>query len=93
MTLKDHTHIPVSCLCTQRCGYVHDVSDVYVRGQGWDVDLLIAVSKFARHFLDRKFHHLNIFLYSFMASRCKYNTTSSDGCLGSNNDGGCNEVC
>ena len=36
-------------------------SDVYVRGQGCEVDLLIAVSKFACHFLDHKFHHLNVF--------------------------------
>ena len=32
------------------------------------------------------------FPISLMASRCINNTTSSDGCLGSNNDEGCSEV-
>ena len=55
------THSSVS-LCTLRCGHVNERSDVYVYGQGWKVDLLIAVSKFNKcHFLFNKFHHLNIF--------------------------------
>ena len=65
--------------------------DVYVHGQG-DVDLLLAVSELACHFVDNNFHHLNLFLLSLMASRCGHNTASSDGCLGSNNDEGCSEV-
>ena len=34
---------------------------MHVRGQGEEVDLLFAVSKFASHFRDNSFHHLNIF--------------------------------
>ena len=36
-------------------------SDVYVHGQGWEVDLLITVSKFACHFHDNNFHHVSMF--------------------------------
>ena len=29
---KDHSHIPISCLCTWRCGHVRDVQ-TYVHGR------------------------------------------------------------
>ena len=68
-------------------------SDVYVHGQGWEVDVLIAVSKVACHFFLTIMFTVFIFSIFVDGFKMKKNTSSSDRCLGSNNDEGCTVSC
>ena len=91
---KDHSHIPASCLCMLRCGHVDDVSYVFKHGQGWWAGLLTAVEqvRLPLFLLEFVFDTVRNFPSLSMAKGIRLNTTSSDGCLGSNNDEGCSEV-